>query len=492
MSALARMLRPVRLDDPVRTSVARGSVFSTAGLFAQGVLRFVTAVLVGHIAGQSDLGIFGAAIATATILSLFWPTTTGAAASKFLAQARGAQDTAQLRGVAAHLRSRALTTAVLLGLLSLPSWVLVVGGTWTGALSVGALTIAYSGYAFTRGVQFGAGQVPRATMWDVASVVVGLVGLVALLFAGVRGPALVLPLVFAYGLYTLAGWPYAGGGPLPKDRRRELDRFVALGAVGTLASTGFLQFSQIAAVLVGGPEQGGIYASALGLATPASMLAASLSLVLLPSMAEAWGRGDKAAFHAQTDQATRSLAVVMVAIFGAIIIGSRLLVEVVWRPEYAPARDILPVLVLAVLATNLAVGSVNSLTTRSQRGMRVTMLASVVGMVVGALVWLVIASRMGIMGVAVGYLCGTTVVGAIPVITAWRVGGHRWGAVFGKVAVALVVLGALAVLQRVADLPVLLDPVLAVGFLAGWWALNRRTFATLRPRRSAKPVEEEG
>ncbi|MGX7824007.1 lipopolysaccharide biosynthesis protein [Actinokineospora sp. 24-640] len=478
------MARPVRLDAPVGTSLARGGVFSTVGLLAQGILRFATALLVGHIAGDAALGVVATAIATATILALLWPTTTGSAASKFLARARGAGDAGEIRAIAAHLRSRTLVTAVLLGLASMPAWVLIDGGSWAGAVSVGALTIAYSGYSFTRGVQFGAGQVPRATAWDLVSVVVGLAGLVGLLVAGVSGPALVVPLVLAYGLYTVAGWPYGVSGRPAPQRRRELDGFVALGVVGTLASTGFLQFSQITATLVGGVEQAGVYAAALSLATPASMLAASLSLVLLPSMAEAWGRGDHTAFHAQTDQATRALAVVMVAIFGSVIVGSRLLVEVVWSAKFAAAQDLLPVLVLAVLATNLAVASVNSLSTRSQRGMRVTTVASVLGLVVGAVVWLFVTPSMGLGGVALGYLCGTVVVAVIPTVLAWRTGGHQWGVLFGKVALGLAVVGGIAVAQRVADLPLLLDPVFAVGFLAGWWLLNRKAIAALPlPRR---------
>lgn len=481
---LARMLSPVRLDDPARTSLARGGVLSTVGLLAQGILRFVTTLLVGHIAGKSELGVVASAIATATILALLWPTTTGSAASKFLARARGAGDTAGLRATAAHLRLRTVEAAALLGLATLPLWVLIDNGSWAGAVSVAALTVAYSGYSFTRGVQFGAGQVPRAIAWDIVSVVVGLSTLVGLLIAGVRGPALVLPLVLTYGLYTVAGWPYGGGGKLTRERRRELDGFVALGAVGTLASTGFLQLSQISAKLADGDADAGLYAAALNLATPASMLAASLSLVLMPSLAETWGRGDHAGFRAQTDRATRALAVVMVAIFGCVIVCSRLVVGLIWGDGFTGAEDILPVLVVAVLATNLGVASVNALTSRSQRGMVVTSGASVLGMVAGAAVWLVAAPGMGVGGIALGYLCGTVVIAGIPVAVVWRTDGHRWGVLFAKVAAGLAVVGGIVAAQRIVDLPVALDPVLALLFVVVWWSLNRADVALLPiPRR---------
>lgn len=479
------MLHPVRLDRPTSTSLARRGVLSTVGLFAQGVLRFATAFLVGHIAGQSELGIVASAIAMATTLALFWPTPTGSAASKFLARARGSGGSEELSATAAHLRLRVFGMAVLLALVSVPVWVLIDNGSWSGAVSVAALTIGYSGYAFTRGVQFGAGQVPRAITWDLVSVVLGLAGLVTLLLVGVRGPALVLPLVLAYGLYALAGWPYGATGRPERSQRREMDMFVLMTGVGTLASTGFLQLSQISAKLVGNDTQAGLYASALNLATPASMLATSLGLVLLPSLSEAWGRGDHATFHAQTNRATRALAVVMVAVFGSVIACSRLLVEIVWSDDYRPAADILPVLVLAVLATNLGVGSVNALNTRSQWGIRITMTASIIGMIIGVLVWIVVAPTLGIEGVAVGYLCGTVVIAAIPVVVAWRTGGHKWGPLFGRVALGVAVIIVIAVVQRFADLSVLFDPVFALGFVAGWWLLNRADIAQLpipRPR----------
>ena len=473
-AALRRMVRPVDLTDTGSSSLVRGGVLSTTGLLAQGILRFATAFLVGRVAGKAELGVVASAIATATLLALLWPTTTGSAASKFIARARGAGDLDEVRSVAAHLSRRTVQTSLLLAVVSALVWVLIDDGSWAGAACVAGLTLAYSGYSFTRGVQFGAMQVPRATSWDVASVVLGLVALVGALAAGVRGPALVLPLVLAYAVYALAGWPHHAAGRPARVLRRELDVFVALGAAGSLASTGFLQLSQITAKVNAGNLEAGQYAAALNLATPASMLAASLSLVLFPSMAQAWGRGDHAAFHTQTDRATRSLALVMVAIFGSIILGSRLLVQVIWGSRFAGAADLLPLLVLAVLATNLGVPSVNALTTRNQRGMWVTTGASLLGLAVGALLWLVLTGPLGTTGVALGYLCGTIVIAAIPIVVTWRHGQHRWTGVFGRVLLALAVIGGLFWAQRAADLPAWTDPLVVLVFLALWLLIDRR------------------
>jgi putative peptidoglycan lipid II flippase len=477
--AVGRMIRPVRLDDPTRTSVARGGVYSMVGLSAQGILRFATSFLIGHLAGKSELGIVASAIATSLTLALLWPTSAGSGASKFLARARGAGNADETGVVAAHLRTRTVQSAAVLALATRPIWIVIDHGSWSDAVSVAALTLAYSGYSFTRGIQFGAGQIQRATCWDVTTVVLGLAGLAAMLVAGVRGSTLVLPLVLTYGIYTLAGWPYAARGRATGERRRELDVFVTLAAIGSLASAGFLQLSQIVAKLVGGNANAGQYAAALSLATPASLLAGSLSLVLLPSLSEAWGRNDHVAFRAQTNQAMHGLAVVMVAVFGTIGLCSRLIVGVIWGARFAGAEDVLPILVVAVLATNLGLASVNALTTRSQWGVAVTTVSSIVGMAVGAAFWFTVAPGLGLTGVALGYLCGTVVIAGIPVGVVWRRDGHRWSPVFARVLTGLAVGAALVVLEHAAHLPLPVDLACAAVFLAVWWALNRADVAAL-------------
>ncbi|GAA1392486.1 hypothetical protein GCM10009613_37360 [Pseudonocardia kongjuensis] len=484
---LTRMFTPVRLDDPTPTSLTRGGALAVTGLLAQGVLRFATSLLVGRLAGQAELGVVASAIAAATILALLWPTSTGSAASKFLARARGAGSVDQARAVAAHLRRRMLLAVLVLAAAAIPVWVHLDGGSLTGALAVALLTIGYSGYSFTRGVQFGTGQTLRATGWDVLCVALGLVTLTLMLLSGVRGVALVLPLAVAYGVYAVAGWPFGGGGKPEPARRREMDGFVALGAVGSLASAGFLQLSQIVTRLVSGDEGAGEYAAAVALATPASMLAVSLSLVLLPALSETLGRADEAAFRARTDQANRSLAVVVVAVFGSIVLCSRLLIRVVWGDTYAGAAPILAVLAVAVLCTTLGVVAVNAMTARSQRGMAINVAASLTGLVVGAAVWAVVAPSSGGIGVATGYLAGTLVIAAIPIGYVWRTSRQRWAGLYLRIAAAVVVLAVLYDAQDRFGLPLGLDVVAALVFLLGWIALNRRDAARLPwPGRSGR------
>lgn len=529
------MLRPLRLDAPTAGTMRARAVLSTVGIGVQGGLRFFSSVLVGRVGGDAVLGVVNSAISAAMFLTLLGPQSTGNAASKFVARARGAGRYDEAQQVAAHLARRTLLVSLLLAAVAVVSWSAISGEplsrSWRGGLCVAALVVGYSGYSFVRGLQFGAGQVPRATAWDVVSVVVGLAGLIVMLAAGVRSTVLLLPLALAYGVYTAAGWPRAVRAPHPasdsprrfsdaesstgpprpfsdagspndparpddfaslnepqghsshtshiepqpsspgslqsavaadsrrssgvsgaveaagttlsRTLRREIDHFVLFGLVGAVAVTGFLQLSMVVARLVDSDAQAGQYAAALSLATPASLLAGSLSLVLFPAMAESWGRGDVDGFRRQGDQAMRLLVLIMVGVFGALVLVSRPLVRVVFGADFAHAATLLPWLLLAVLSISIGVGAVTSLTTRSQRGVVLSSAASGAGLLVGAVVWAVIAPDHGVRGVAIGYLVGTLVGTAVPIALVWRQDRQRWAGLALRAAIGLAVLLAL-------------------------------------------------
>lgn len=472
MRPLVTHLKPLRLDEATsRSPLARGSL-SMVGLASQGVLRLAISLLTGRVLGKAVLGAVQSAISTATLLSLLWPTTTGAAASKYVARARGAADSVELHAVANHLRRRTVLATTLISCAAVPLWMAIDDASLLDGLPVAAFTAAYSGYSFTRGLQFGAGQVPRATTWDLISASAGVVAFVVALVAGVTGTWLLLPLAAAYGLYTAANWPYSATGRPSAALRKELDHFVLLGAAGTIASTGLLQLSMIVAKATGGREGAGQYAAAFVLATPASLLATSLSLVLFPSLAEAWGRGDRAGFRAQTDQATRILILVMLTAFGSLILCSRLVINLIWGKDFADAAEPFPILVLAVLASTMGVASSNALLTGWRKGVRVTTAASLAGLVIGALVWLVATPALGILGVALGYLCGAVVIGATPIAAIWRLDHQHWLGLALRFGAGLVLLGGIYLVQRELDLGLVWDVPAAAVFCLLWWALS--------------------
>jgi O-antigen/teichoic acid export membrane protein len=454
-----------------RAGVPARALLSTVGIGVQGVVRFLFSLLIGRYSGPVVLGAASAPVSLALFASLLWPTATGAAAAKFIAAGRGAGRPEEVAAVARHLARRTLVSSLVLAIGTVVVALTVLHTGLTAALMTGLLTASYSGYAFTRGLQFGAGQVPRATFWDVATATLSVV-LLVLVVTSHTVALLLLPLVVGYLAYTIVNWPRAGTQAPQLDLRGEMDGFVLLAVVGTLASAGFLQLSNVLARAANSPHDAGLYAAALSLATPASLLARSFSLVLFPSMSEAHGREDRASLRAQTDLGTRALVVIMVGVFGVIVLLSGTILRIAYREQFSGAGIVLPIMLVAVLFSTVVVAGVNYLTSTSQQGMRISASTSVVGMLVGCAAWAVLVPLYGVTGVAVGYLVGSAFITMPPVIIVWRREGHHWTGVAIRFVVATAALVALSVYEDRADVSDLGALGLAAAFLLVWLAAS--------------------
>ena len=482
-----KVLKRFSFDDSHRESFARRGLMSFVGLAWQGVVRVLTNTLVGRIGGPVALGAVATTISTAQLASLLWPTGAGSAASRYVAAGRE-----EASSVATHLAHRTAQSTSLICAGAFLAWGFNGSRDLAGAAVVAAMTAGYSGYAFTRGLQFGAGQVSRATFWDLLSGAVGLVGVLVSLLLGLRGPSVLVPLAAAYLLYTAANWPHRSYRKPDKLLRRELDAFVAMGMVGTLASTGFLQSSVLVARACAGNIGAGLYAAAMTLATPGAMLASSLTLVLFPTMAATWGRGDKSTFRAQTDEATHLLAFVMVGLFGALALGSDLLVRLIWGEEFQVAIALLPILLCAICINTLSAACVSAITSRSIYGMALSMTSSLAGLACGVATWVVLIPRMGLMGVALGYLAGVTISASIPIGVVWVRDGHLWTWLFFRIFIAISSAALVLTLDRLERFSSSYELLFIPAFLVMWVVLMRpeaRRLAT-RLRRGAGGVDD--
>lgn len=451
----------VRLDldrDEPTGIIGRGAL-STVGVLVQGLVRFVYSVLIGRLLTPALLAATNSAISLALFTSLLWPTATATAATKFVARANASQTPADVHGIARHLAlvsaGSALALAVGAGVFS---WLVLDPGDLLSALLVGLLVVAWAMYSFVRGLHFAVRQVGRATLWDTISAVLAISLLVVVIWLDATA-LLLLPLTIGYAVYAIAGIPR--GAPrtrLSRELRREMNGFTAWTALGTLASTGLLQLSMVIAGSVGTPDAAGAYAAALTLATPASMVARSLSLVLFPSMASASGRADHASVRRQTDLTTRGLVALMGVIFGVLVVAAQPVVLLVFGARYLDAQPILMVLLAASLLVTINVACVNSLSAATQHGVRVPALLSAVGMVIGLVVMWALSPALDVLGVAFGYLAGAILIGLGPIAYVWRTQRMHWGGLALRAALGTAVAAASVWILAVVD-------------VSPWWAL---------------------
>ncbi len=419
------------------------AALSTLGMLMSGGAQFVLSVVVGRVFGAGTLGAVRGALSLANTASLLWPSAAGQSASLFVARELAA-DRAEVAGqVERHLTLRvALAVLVLAPTMALVS-VFVLGLGWGDAAWVAALVVALGAYQIARGIRFGRARVRMATVAEAANAVLSVALLAVVAWLHLPG-WLLAPLVVGNAAYAVGALWQAlrGAAGIDPSLRRELDLFVLWGVAGTVASTGLLQLSMVIAKAISAGHDAGLYAAAISLATPLSMVARALSMALFPEMARQLGRQDEAATRAIVDRATRGLIAVMTPGFLMLLVVAEPLVTLVYGAGFHGAVEPLRILLVAVLITTIPVAAVNSINVRGRAGVRLSALLSWVGLLLGLGLMAVLHGPFGITGVAWGYLSGVSATALVAFGLVWRRDRHRW--VWPALAVALAVGAAVA------------------------------------------------
>lgn len=467
MARLIPHFTPVVLNQPAGTSNAKKGVLSIITIGLQGGTRFLSNWLIGRIAGPLLLGAVATATSLAFSLHTVWPSSAPSAASKFISRARGKGDETELYAVARHTAVRVMQASLLLAPLAPVLWMSLYGGALWEGLCISAILIAVSTSQYARGVHFGAGQVARGTRIDVMTSAIGLGLTLILLLAGVRNLTLTLPLTVTMGTYALLCWPWTAHGRPEKALRSEIDKFVTFAAIGSIASAGMLQISQL--VARGLSEHAGAqYAPALQLVTPLSIIASAITMVLYPAMSEAHGAGDAERLRRQTDLAFKAFLAVMIPAFGAMAIASRPLMYFVWGERFVDAWPIMPVFCLALMLQNIANPAVGSITSGPHRHMWYSLLLSQAGLVCAVICWLILVPLLGLFGVALGYSLGAAMTAVSLIVVAWVMQRQHWGWLSLWTIGSIGVIAGLSWWRQSQPVSHWLDLVIAAGFAVVW------------------------
>ena len=415
-----------------QSSLISHAALSTAGVLVQGLSRFAFTAVIGRVMGPADLAHVSAWLSLALILSLLWPTGAGNAASQFLssAVARGHDPRRALRA----LEGSFWKSCVVMVALAVPISVIWLGADAGDALAVAALVVTYSGYIFTRGVQIGLGRLVDTSVWDLVSALVTW-ALVVPVFVLDASTLLLWPITLGYAVFGIRvlltahrghGAAVVSGAGLgtseqsnagsastvPTDTvptdpvpTRVMWHTIRWNSLGLMASNGLIQFSMLFVFAVAPPVVAGLYAAAMALATPASMLSQAISQVLLARFSQ-WAETEPATAHTRFVRVFVGMSVLLTVIFAAVAVASRLLLSLVFGEEYTSAALHLQILLVAVLAFSITL-VVNAYLQTVGRTALAT-LASLSGLVLGLVVMvvLVLIGWSGPLGAASGVLAG--------------------------------------------------------------------------------------
>lgn len=451
----------------------RRSALAIATKVAPGLATLAINVLIGRVGGVALLGLTQTAMSTATLLSLLYPAPAAAAASRFVSAAVAVGEKSRATRIASYLARRVLiaTACFVLAILVVAALFQILSASLLIVTCI--ITLGISFRVFIEGLHFGGGEGRRLAKWSVAIALFGVTGTLAMLGVGVRDAWVIAPMAAANLLFVALSWPARSPYHLSSAERRDMREFIWLGTVGTLASAGFVQATTLVAVATAGITFAGEYAAALTLSAPLAIFSVAISATLFPALSALTAGKDLRAVRSHITQATSLIVTIMGLAVGAIFILADPVVALIWGPDFSRTSWIVLFLLTSTLGTAVAVPAVTSLTSSSNRGMRISALSSLTGSAAGAVVWVITIPWSAEVGVMSGYMVAALLSASIPYFVAWRKYRLPW---FGQtLQLFLLVLGSwtFAVLFEMAVLPVGLIPVVACGVLSGWMFIRR-------------------
>lgn len=382
----------------MNSRLLRNTGLATFGVLVQGLARFVYTIAIGRAFGADTLGQISGLLALSVFVSLFWPTASGVAASRYISH------DAEL-GQSPSNSVRVLRRDLLLSLpvLAIGTWVaaILMTGDLSLALSTAFLTIGYSAYVYTRGAALGDNRFLRVAVTDTLSSFASL-GLLLLVLLGQAHWALLVPLGVGYALFAIACWPRVGAEA--PESPGKITRFVAVNSVAQIATGGALQIAMIAAHLFDTPFNAGLFAAAFSLATPAAMVGQSLNQVLVPHFSRQVAT-DPSGLGRSTLRITLVAGAGLGVAFLTVGVASDLLMTLLYGPEFAGAASYMRWLLLCVYIYSVSLVPAASLVV-SGRNTSYTIYAGA-GFLLGALLTFVLGPVLGAWAAIIGYGVGS-------------------------------------------------------------------------------------
>ena len=369
------------------------TALSTFGMAVQGLARFAYTVIIGNLAGSGALGDTSALLSVAVYLSLVAPAGLGVAASRYL-------PVPELAGAAVGWLNRWFwITSTVLAAAAIPIALWMTGDV-AASLSAAVLVWAYNAYVFTRGALMGEDRVLRAALADLCSSLLAITALVAVLLAGAHW-ALLLPLALGYAAFALVSRPRTRPAPVDDRTRREFSRFVRDAVIGAMATGGLLPITMVFVRAFDTQHQADLFAAALSLATPASMVSQAANQVLIPYFARQ--QGDPAALVAAHRRMLAVTVTGFAVVFGAIALLAPQILALFYPRlvDGAPMMQALLGIVFLISATSapsaylVAVGR-----------QRIFATIWAVAFVLGAVTMLIASPALGAWGALAGFALG--------------------------------------------------------------------------------------
>ncbi|WP_458115319.1 lipopolysaccharide biosynthesis protein [Arthrobacter sp. D2-10] len=473
---LRRVLFPAPVLAPAPGGLGAAFGLTVTGIFVQGLTRLGYSVLVGRVLGPAALGDLASVLALASFLVLFWPAAGANAAGKFIALARGEEDLQTARATERFVASSSTIAGCILSTVAALVVVFQFGAGWLAGIMAGALTVALSGYSFSRGLRVGYGHFVTTAVWDILASALSLTLLMGVLVAGWEA-VLLLPLVAGYTLFAVTAWPANASGKLSPERKREILRFSAWSSLNIMAAGGLLQLSIVLARSWSSGVELGLYSAAVQLATPASMLSSAMLTAMGPSLVTKFAAGDLLGMRQELGRIMNITIAFFMPLFVFGVIWAEVAMLIVFGFQFTQGATYLGTLLVAVSVTSFNAANAR-LNGTEERGIRELAAVNFTALVAGVAVMLWLGPLLGASGSAVGYLTGALISGTVPFLIVWRRDSMAWLPVLARLTVAYLAMVVALVGQHSTGGAIWWNIACSGVFVVIWSLLNATAFTS--------------
>jgi len=378
-------------------------------------------VLVGRVLGPAALGQAGVALAVGLGAAQLVMAGVAPAITRFTAAHRAAGRAGAARRLMADglVAAVAIGTALALGIaLTGPLWAGFVGLAPDLIVPVAWLAALQCLYIGLKAAQYGVGATRAYAVAEAAAATAFGIVLAALL-VGARGP-LIAPFLaanIAFAATAFVSLPGSTGLNPPEPRvlsARDLGipRFVLIAGLGSAAALARLLLPVLITGAYWPAAEVGMLSAAMAFLPPVLLLPRALELALLPALAGAWGRGDRAGFQGITRRALRGSAITLTAITGVLLLIGPALLVWLYGPEYASAAPALRAVLVSAWALGIAMPAVVALS--ASDGVAIPNAAGLAALVVSLIAWAAWVPAYGATGAAAGLAAGSLVNAGLP------------------------------------------------------------------------------
>jgi O-antigen/teichoic acid export membrane protein len=209
-----------------------------------------------------------------------------------------------------------------------------------------------------------------------------------------------------------------------------------------LAGIGFTRATPLVAGFLAGTPGTALVGAALFVLEPLYLAPRAISLTLLPSLSFASAAGNRTE-SGEVVRISTGITALLTAPFCTILILERdRVLQVIFSDEIVGGAT-LAWFSAAFLVSVIGAPAITALAAVRVRAAAIPMWSSLVGFLIATIVWVTVGRREGTVAVAIGYLVGSIVQVAYPLVAATRLYRIRWKAFWIRVvALAAALIGA--------------------------------------------------